>query len=201
MLITASSLLHFPILSLHVGGEIARISQLIIDPNLLKIIAIRVEGALIRDEVGDLLPIESIREFSRVGVIIDSIDELVDGEEVMRLRDILELNFELNGLKVVTEKKSKLGKVTDYILDASGWEVQQLIVQRPAIKSFFDPELTISRKSIIEVNDYEVIVKDEYDKLKKVVIANTPAADFVPNFVNPFREPELVTKKETPEET
>ncbi len=201
MLITASSLLHFPILSLHVGGEIARISQLIIDPNLLKVIAIRVEGALIRDEVGDLLPIGSIREFSRVGVIIDSIDELVDSEEVMRLRDILELNFELNGLKVVTKKKSKLGRVTDYILDASGWEVQQLIVQRPAIKSFFDPELTISRKSIIEVNDYEVIVKDEYDKLKKVVIANTPAADFVPNFVNPFREPELVTKKETPEET
>ncbi len=201
MLITASSLTDYPILSLHVGGEVARVTQIIVDPNSLNVIAFRVDGPLIGDEVGDLLPVDSIREFSRMGMIIDSTDELVEGEELVRLRDILQLKFELNGLKVITKQKSKLGKVSDYVIDVSSWVIHQLIVQRPIMKALFDPELTISRKSIIEVNDYEVIVKDEYDKLKKVVIANNPATDFVPNFVNPFREPELVTKQEHPEKS
>lgn len=192
MLINGSRLIDIPILSLHVGGEIARVTELIMNPNNLKIIAFRVEGPLIRDEVGDILPIESVREFSGHGAIIDSIDELINGEEVVRVRDILKLNFSLNGLKVVTKKKAKLGKVSDYILDTSSWRVHQIIVQRPILKSFLDPELIISRQQIIEVNDYEVIIKDETEKYQKKSPVATPA-DFVPNFVNPFREPDFAS--------
>ena len=63
------------------------------------------------------------------------IDELVDSEEVIRIRDILSLNFSLLGLKVVSASKSKLGKVADYITDSDSWDIYQLIVQRPIMKS------------------------------------------------------------------
>ena len=55
-----------------------------------------------------------------------------------------------------------------------------------ALKSFSDPELTIPRKEIVEVNDYKVIVKDE----EKVIKKKAAHEDFIPNFVNPFRTQE-----------
>lgn len=194
MLINGSKLSGFPILSLHVSGEVARVTEPIVDPNSLKIIGFKVDGKLIRDEVGNVLPIESVREFSQMGMIIDSIDELVRAEDVMRIEKILELNFALPGMKVVTRKKEKLGKVSDYIIDIGSWYVQQIVVQRPIVKAFFDPELIISRRKIIEVTDYEVIIKDEHEKVKSKVEKVEPT-NFIPNFVNPFREPDFANEK------
>lgn len=196
MLINGSKLNECPILSLHVGGEIARVTEPIVDPDSLKIIGFKLEGKLIRDDVGNILPIGSVREFSRMGMIVDSIDEFVMADDIVRIHDVLKLNFALPGLKVVTRKKVKLGKVLDYTVDVETWHVQQLIVQRPVMKAFFDPELIIPRKQIIEVDDYQVIVKDEHEKVKSKVAKEEPVG-FVPNFINPFREPDFANEKVT----
>lgn len=190
MLINGSRLVGCPVLSLHVGGAIAYVSDVIIDPNDLKVIGFRVSGPLVRGDVGDVLPVDSIREFSRTGMVVDSIDELVDGEEVIRISNVLKLNFSLSGLKVVSEKKSKLGKVSDYVVYSESWDVHQLIVQRPIMKSLLDPELIISRSEIVEVNDYQVIVKDEHSKSQQTTSASRPN-NFTPDFVNPFRKPDF----------
>lgn len=194
MLINGSTLVDCPVLSLHVGGEIARVTEPIIDPDSLKIIGFKLEGELLRDDVGDILPIKSLREFSRMGMIVDSLDEFVKADDVLRIRDVLALNFDLAGLKVVTKQKVKLGKVTDYTVEVGGWTIQQIIVQRPMMKAFFDPQLTISRKQIIEVDDYKIVVKDEHERTKSK-IAKDEQADFIPNFVNPFREPDFASEK------
>ncbi len=195
MLVNGSALPNCPILSLHIGGEIARVTEPIIDPNTLKIIGFRAEGKMLRDDVGEILPIDSVREFSRMGMIIDSIDEFVNAEDIVNIQKILQLNFSLVGLKVVTRKDAKIGKVADYTVNISDWNIQQLIVQRPIMKALFDPQLVIPRKQIIEVNDYQVIIKSEHDRAKTKVA--TPATTFVPNFVNPFREPDFANEKQT----
>ena len=71
----------------------------------------------------------------------------------------------------------------DFTLTPDDFVTQQLIVKRPAIKSFIDPELTIPRQEIIEVTDYKIIVKNEEKVIKKLAAKE----EFVPNFVNPFR--------------
>ena len=114
----------------------------------------------------------------------------------MRVRDVLALHFDLIGLKVVSRKGTKLGKVIDYTADADSGLIQQLIVQRPIFKALIDPELTISRSQIHEVTDYEVIVKDEEAKIRKAA-----QADFVPNFINPFREPDYSSESSTTDRT
>lgn len=195
MLVNGSALLNCPILSLHIGGEIARVTEPIIDPNTLKIIGFKAEGKMLRDDVGEILPIDSVREFSRMGMIIDSIDEFVNAEDIINIQKVLQLNFSLVGLKVVTRKDAKIGKVADYTVNISDWNIQQLIVQRPIMKALFDPQLIIPRKQIIEVTDYQVIIKSEHDHAKTKVA--TPTTTFVPNFVNPFREPDFANEKQT----
>lgn len=183
MLVNASKLVGTSILSVQAGRPIATVSELIIDPNSLKTIAFKVSGAMVnRNE--NILDVSSVREYSNYGIVIDDIDELMAPGDIIKISKVLELNFYLVGLKVETKKGSNLGKVVDYTLTPEDFTVQQIIVKRPMIKRFVDPELTIPRKEIVEIDDYKIIVKDE----EKVIKARAEKEDFIPNFVNPFRE-------------
>ncbi len=183
MLVMNSRLISAPVLSVQAGGPIGKITSTIIDPNDLKIIAFRLEGPLVNRQQ-NLLDVRSIREYSNYGFVIDDIDELIGPDDVIKISDILKLNFDLLNLKVETKKGSKLGKVQDFTVTSEDFIVQQIIVKRPAVKALIDPELTISRKEIVEITDYKVIIKDE----EKVLKQKAEKEDFVPNFVNPFRE-------------
>ena len=183
MLVNASKLVGTSILSVQAGRPIATVSELIIDPNSLKTIAFKVSGAIVnRNE--NILDVSSVREYSNYGIVIDDIDEWMAPGDIIKISKVLELNFNLVGLKVETKKGSNLGKVVDYTLTPEDFMVQQIIVKRPMIKRFVDPELTIPRKEIVEIDDYKIIVKDE----EKVIKARAEKEDFIPNFVNPFRE-------------
>ncbi|MBR2802986.1 hypothetical protein IKE19_00165 [Candidatus Saccharibacteria bacterium] len=193
MLVTASHLVGTPILSVQASAKIAEISEPIIDPDTLKIVAFKVAGPMVGSAY--ILDAKSIREYSQYGMVIDSIDDLAEPDDIIKVAKILELNFMLPGLKVETKKGTKLGKVTDYTVTDDNFLTQQIIVKRPFVKSLMDPTLTIPRKEIVEVTDYKVIVKDE----EKTIRARAEKEDFIPNFVNPFREPGFApSQTETP---
>ena len=185
MLVYNSHLIGTQILSMHSAGPIGTISAPIIDPDTLKIIAFYLTGPLIKGDA-NILDIKSVREYSKYGMVVDSIDELVAKDDVVKIGKIIDLNFGLIDLKVETKKGSKLGKVSDFTVTDNDFTVQQLIVKRPLVKSFLDPELTIPRKEIVEVTDYRIVVKDEEKTIKK----KAATEDFIPNFVNPFRKTE-----------
>ena len=177
--------MNLPILSVQDSGPIGSVATTIVDPDSLKIIAFRTYGA-VSSEGGNILDARSVREYSKLGLVIDSADELILDTDVVKIKKVLELNFDLLGLKVETKKGTKLGKVIDFTVTDDNFSVQQLIVKRPTIKSFLDPELTIPRAEIVEVTDYKIIVKDEEKTIKERAMKE----DFIPNFVNPFRKPE-----------
>ncbi|MBQ3353092.1 hypothetical protein IJG89_01970 [Candidatus Saccharibacteria bacterium] len=186
MLVYGSKLLDTPILSLQTGTPIGYVSKIIINPDNLKVIAFNVDGSLSTNSGMNTLDISSIREYSTYGFVVDSEEELVAEDDIIRISEVLKLNFDLVGLRVETKKGSKLGKITDYTLTSDDFTVQQLIVKRPAIKSIIDPELTISRQEIVEITDYKIVIKDEEKTIKK----KAEEEEFVPNFVNPFRSHE-----------
>ena len=186
MLIYASRLIGAPILSVQAGGKIATITEVIVDPDDLKIIAFRLSSPLIAKNAADILDVKSVREYSNFGLVIDGIDELIEKDDVIKISKVIDLNFNLKGLKVETKKGSKLGKVEDYTITTDDFITQQLVVKRPVMKGFIDPELTIPRKEIVEITDYKVIIKDEEKTVKK----KAENEEFIPNFVNPFRKSE-----------
>lgn len=194
MLVTNSKLIGTPILSVQASGPIASVTSPIIDPNNLKIIAFNITGPVV-NATNNILDTSSIREYSSLGMVIDSEDELVGPDDVIKIQKVLELNFNLIGLKVETKKGSKLGHITDFTANSDDFMIQQIIVKRPLVKSFVDPELTIHRREIIEITDTKVIVKDE----EKVIKARAAKEDFVPNFVNPFRTDPNFAHSETKE--
>ena len=193
MLMVGSRFIGMPILSLHIGGQTAAVKRAIVDPEDLRIIAFELEGPILKDpEIGSYLMAEDIRETSNQGLVVDSADRFVNPEDVIRLNNVLELNFDLEGLKVVTkEGKSvkKLGKVVDYTVDSSTLSVFQIIAQRPFMESFVDPQLTINRSQITEIDDYKITIKHDKQKIKVEQPVKETKGDFVPNYTNPFRKP------------
>ncbi len=197
MLLSIQKLIGSPVLSLHLGGPIGNIVNEIVDPEEMKIIAYRVNGPQTGDgEHGDILDVRSVREFSNIGMIIDSIDDLVSEGDVVKFDKIINLNFFPIGLTVKTKDGTKLGKVIDYTVDVDSMRLMQFTVKRPALKSLLDPELIINRSQIKEVNDYELIVEGNEAKIKE----EAAKTDFVPNFVNPFRDGKFATNEATTEE-
>ena len=196
MLVIGSNLINFPILSLHVGGEVARTIAPVIDPESLSVIAYETDGADIDDpEAGNILMVNDIREFSDDGFIVDSTDRFVERNDVIKLDKVMDLEFKLIGLKVVTKDGKKLGKVIDYTLDSGSFSIFQLIVQRPFFDSLIDPELTINRSQIVEIDDSKITIRHDREKVK--ISKSNKETEFVQNYVNPFRKPRYSEEEAT----
>lgn len=180
MLIISEKLLNTPVLGLQTGSELARTKEAVIDPSNLEVLAYELTGPLL-DSHPSFLRISDIREISDIGLIVDSSDEFVAVDDVIKLRDVYRLSFTLMGMSVVDEKHRKLGKVHDYTINTASFLVQQLSVKRPFFKSLNDTELLIHRSQITEINNDAIIVHSEAD-------IPEPLLDSVrTSYVNPFR--------------
>ena len=188
MLIEGSKLLKYPILSLHTASRIAEVKSLVIDPNFLKVVAFEISAVSSKQRL--FLEASSVREFSKMGMIVDSDEEFVEKDDVIKLKETIELGFSLDNMKVVSKKKAMLGRIEDFIINTEDFQIMQLIVKRPIYKALIDPELVIGRSDIHEINDNEIIVKSEEGTIMK----KSGTLDFVPNFVNPFKDGKYIAR-------
>jgi sporulation protein YlmC with PRC-barrel domain len=181
MMLLGSTLIKAPIMGLQTGSEIAQTKSAIIDPATLAVIGYILEGPLLEDGIW-ALRIADVRELSDLGFIVDSADEFIHPEDVLKVNEIYRLNFPLLNMPVVDERRNKLGKVIDFTLETGSFVIQQLTVRRPFLKSFNDTELLIHRSQIIEINDDAIVVHSE---------AKAPEPELhevVGSYVNPFRK-------------
>jgi len=180
MLLTGSQLLGTSIMSLQTGKELAKAEKAIINPHNLSVIAYLVDGQHL-DSHPSYIRIADIRELGSLGMIIDSNDEFVEPDDIITEKSIYDLEFTLEGKHVVDDHGSKVGKVTDYVVDVDSFVIQQLSVKRPFLKSFNDDELLVHRAQVVEVNDTTIVIKSGKIKAKTPLVSTK-------NYVNPFRQ-------------
>lgn len=164
MLRLSSTLVNQAVLSLRTGGEVALVTEPIINPNSLKI-----EGFYCTDKFEKkqlILLSQDIRERVDKGFVVNDHEVLAEPEELIRLKKILSLQFELLGKPVITEHKQRLGKITDYAVDEEGLYVQKLYVGQSLLKSFVGGNLSIDRSQILEITDRKIIVMDPLKPIK-----------------------------------
>lgn len=183
MLILGSRLIHSPVMSLQTGTRLAHTVKPVIDPGNLHILAYEVDGQLLTEKPS-FIRTKDIREYGRLGMIIDSNDELIGLEDVIQIQKIYALQFPLIGIQVIDEHRRKLGKVDDYTLDTGDFIIQQLNVRRGFIRGITDTGLLINRSQILEINNTSIIVKAPSVKSAEPVMQTLRG-----EFANPFRVP------------
>lgn len=150
------------VLSLRIGRSVARIVMPIINPNNLFIEGWYVEDLKTKENL--ILLTNDIREIIPQGFVINDYEVLADKKELVRLNKILELNFNLLGLKTVSENGTNYGKVNDFAFDTNSSFIQKLYVSQPIIKSLSNGNLSVDRTQIIEITNKKVTISDPLEK-------------------------------------
>lgn len=158
MLRLSASLINQPVLSLRTGGQVAITQMAIINPNNLKI-----EGLLCQDSVDKkqlVLLYQDIRDMIDKGFVVNDHEVLAEPSELVRLKEIIHLKFELIGKPVVTVSKSKVGKVNDYAVESETMYIQKLYVAQSLLKSFSGGSLSVDRGQITEITNKKIVIGD-----------------------------------------
>lgn len=172
MLELSAKLLNRAVLSLRTGGQVATAIEPIINPNSLKIEGFYCDDRFDKNRL--ILLTQDIRDRNERGFVINDHEVLIEPEGLVRLKDILELQFALIGKPVVTVSKHKLGKVNDYAVDDEALYVQKLYVTQGLVKSLAGGGLSIDRSQIVEITDRKIVVKDALNTVTEAVPANAP---------------------------
>jgi sporulation protein YlmC with PRC-barrel domain len=158
MLQLSNAITNKDVMSLRTGTAVAHISRPIINPNNLKI-----EGFICIDSVDKkelVLVYQDIRELLPQGFVVDDHDVLTTPTELVRLKKLIEINFQLTGKSVITNSKEKLGKVADFAVEIETMYVQKLYVAQSVFKSLTTGQLSVDRSQIIEITDTKITIQD-----------------------------------------
>ncbi len=145
-------------MSLRTGQQVGTATQPIINPNNLKI-----EGFYCTDrfEKGDLVLLyQDIRDIIPQGFVVDDHDVLTAPDELIRLKEVLEIGFSLIGKQVVTTSQVHVGKVSDFATEIETMYIQKIYVARSLLKSFSTGNLGIDRSQINEITDRKIIINE-----------------------------------------
>ncbi len=150
------------IMSLRIGGPIASVIGPIINPNNLYIEGWHVEDnrsghrlILLSNDVRDVLP---------QGFAVNDHEVLIEPTELVRLRDVLEMNFDLLGLKVNSQSGKGYGKVNDYAFETSNMYIQKIYASHSLVK-IGGGNTSIDRSQIVEVTNKRIVIEDPTEKV------------------------------------
>lgn len=158
MLILSPQLDRAAIMSLQSGTSLGVVSEAIIDPRKLQITAYYVTGP--RIQAISVLHTVDIREVGPLGLIVDSADTIMTlDQNLIRLQEVVKLNFKLIGKTVFNDQKKRLGKVVEYTVESDGFYIQKLHVSQSILKNIKSSNLIIHRSQIVEVTDQKIVVR------------------------------------------
>lgn len=158
MLRLSDTLIGKPIMSLRTGQPVATTTGALINPNNLKIEGFYCVDRFDRSEL--LLLYQDIRDVITQGFVINDHDVLARPDDLVRLKKLIDLRFELKGMQVVTVSRQRLGKVSDYAVEVETMYIQKFYVTQGFMKSLTGGNLGIDRSQVNEITNTKVIVLD-----------------------------------------
>jgi uncharacterized protein YrrD len=169
MLLLSSSLLNQPVMSLRTGGQIGLATDPIINPNNLKIEGFYCDNWFTKTQA--ILLTQDIRDRIKQGFVVNDYEALTEPEELVRLQNVLKLEFKLLGKPVITTNKTRLGKVNDFAADDVALFIQKIYVSQSLLKSLGTGSLSIDRSQIVEITDRKIVVQEPLKGVKAPVPA------------------------------
>jgi uncharacterized protein YrrD len=166
MLQLSNAIVNLPVMSLRTGTQVAIATAPIINPNNLKIEGFYCQDTFNKNKHHELILVnQDIRDIIPQGIVINDYDVLTEASELVRLRDVLNMHFDVLGKQVATSRRVRVGKVEDYSVELGSMYIQKLYVSRPLYKNFSGGNLGIDRTQIVEITDKKIIIQDLLEKV------------------------------------
>jgi uncharacterized protein YrrD len=155
MLIEAKKLIGLPIAALDVASKIAEIQKILVDPNSGNVLGFLVSaGGLFSPK--KIVSAVDVREWDPNGLITDSVENLVDPKEIVRVKEVLDQKIDLFGMKAKTKKGKNLGNIEDFLIDTATTTVMKYYIKDLVLKSRVFPS-----DKVIKIEKGTVIFDDD----------------------------------------
>jgi hypothetical protein len=164
MLLLGSSFGKIPILSLRISSPVGAVIGHLINPHTLRVDALWCR--MHNSKTPKLLVAGDIREISPKGIIVNDHEDVTSPDEVVRLKKIIDLHYDLIDKKVISGRLS-IGKVVDYAVDPMNLSIQKLYVEPSLLGRLRYTRLTVDRSQVIEVSQTYVKIKSATVAAKK----------------------------------
>ena len=158
MLKLINTFLGKPVLSLRTGHRVGITKEPILNPHNLKIEGFYCD--VMAQKQPQVLLNQDIREINNRGFVVNDHESLSDHEDLIRLKEIIELDYNLIGKPVVTVSGNKVGKVADFALDDESMFIQKIHITKPLVRNISGGHLMIDRSSVNEITPKKIVIND-----------------------------------------
>lgn len=159
MFIEAKKLIGLPVAAEESQSKIGQISQIVIDPENGRILGFLVKtggSASWRIFAPTLaLSIVDIKEWDPNGLVTESVDNLVNPNEIIRLKDVLDKNIDFLKMSAKTEAGKSLGQIEDLLIDTDTETIAKYY-----LKDLLGKSRVLPAEKIIKV-DKQIIFADD----------------------------------------
>lgn len=164
-----NQLQNLPIISLQTGQPVATATRPIINPDKLELVAFYCSFKRWQRNQAAVLLVKDIRQIAAEGIVIDSVDEIEDPNDIIRLKAVINQHFHLSGLLVANESGIRLGRVEEYTVNLQTFQIQKLYLKQSLLKNLLLDNLVIDRSQIIDISPKQIIVRDA--TVKKTILS------------------------------
>lgn len=173
MLIQVSSLIQQPVYCVENNSVMARVSDIIVNPENGQIIAFLVKINFLSPQ--KVLSIRDIIGIRKNLIIIQKEDCFVDPEEIIEVSKIMNKNIKILGNWVKTKNGEWLGRVEDLLIEIQSFTILKYYI-RGATFSFlngpifgtYKPNRIISKDNIISITSNVIVVNEETEIKKDI---------------------------------
>ena len=136
------------------GLRVGRVLDVVTDPNTGKI-----QGFLLAPRGREAISPLDVLYWSNRIIVHDS-EDILDADEIVKIRKVLELDIPIIRNKVETENGEYLGHVFDYTIDNKLFIMTKILVAKSFLWLFPHDERIIAHKNIVEIKKDVIIVKN-----------------------------------------
>jgi len=161
MLINAKKLINLPIIEAVTMKKVAVVDNLIVSPENGAVLAFLLRKNFLSNK-NRIVVLHDVREMYIDGLVTNSKDNIINPDEVIKVKSVLDQNIFLLGSRVITQNSKILGYLEDFIFDTGFSAIVTLIVK----KRFSTEKRIISAERILNIQPGRIVIRDISNKVE-----------------------------------
>ena len=163
MLLQASTLLNLPVAANDTQSKIGKINKVIINPDNGELMGfiIKQNKFFAKDKI---LSSQDTIEIDRNGIVTPTEENLLEIDEIVRIKEIINQNIPIFGQNAITESKQNIGKINDFLIDTDMNTIVKFYIH-----GIFHDKIFPANK-VIRIDKNAVVFSDD-------VVEQTPSAE------------------------
>jgi uncharacterized protein YrrD len=175
MYIAASHLSRLPVMSLQTGEAVAVLDSAVVTTSQLQTVAFLCH-AVDNPRHQHILLTNDIRQITDDCFIVDSLEDLAEPGDIVRLQELLAEEYSPLGAGVVTDTGRRLGSVKDFSINSDTMYVQKLYVRPSLLFPLHHETAIIDRTQIVDITPKRIVVRDTTEPAPVISIEGLPTA-------------------------